>query len=91
MTETYRTQPPEPQWADSHSQSDSHRHGEPAGDGASNEAGKALLVGVLGGLAAAAGYLVFQRLPEDQKSRLQSQAKQLLQERITEIRRNFNV
>ena len=87
MTETYRTQPPEPQWADSHGDS----HSEPAGDPASNEAGKALLVGVLGGLAAAAGYLVFQRLPEDQKSRLQSQAKQLLQERITEIRRNFNV
>jgi hypothetical protein len=42
-------------------------------------------------LVAAAGYLVFQRLPEDQKGRLQSQAKQLLQERIGEIRRNFNV
>lgn len=83
MTETYRTQPPEQQW--------SGQHEEPAGDGASNEAGKALLVGVLGGLVAAAGYLVFQRLPEDQKSRLQSQARQLLQERINEVRRNFNV
>ena len=81
MTETYRTPPAEPQWPpDDRPRSDE-----------SNEAGKALLVGVLGGLVAAAGYLVFQRLPEDQKGRLQSQAKQLLQERIGEIRRNFNV
>ncbi len=81
MTETYRTPPAEQQWP----------AGDRPGNDVSNEAGKALLVGVLGGLAAAAGYLVFQRLPDDQKSRLQSQAKQLLQERIGEIRRNFNV
>jgi hypothetical protein len=81
MTDTYRTPPAEQQWS---------AQDRPANEG-SNEAGKALLVGVLGGLAAAAGYLVFQRLPEDQKGRLQSQAKQLLQERISEIRRNFNV
>ena len=81
MTDTYRTPPEEQQWS---------AQDRPANEG-SNEAGKALLVGVLGGLAAAAGYLVFQRLPEDQKGRLQSQAKQLLQERISEIRRNFNV
>jgi len=81
MTDTYRTPPAEQQWP---------AQDRPANEG-SNEAGKALLVGVLGGLAAAAGYLVFQRLPEDQKGRLQSQAKQLLQERISEIRRNFNV
>lgn len=82
MTDTYRTPPPaEQQWSD----------GDRPGPDTSNEAGKALLVGVLGGLVAAAGYLVFQRLPEDQKGRLQSQAKQLLQDRIGEIRRNFNV
>ncbi len=82
MTETFRTPPAEQQWTGS------QNNGTNA---ASNEAGKALLVGVLGGLAAAAGYLVFQRLPEDQKGRLQSQARQLLQERISELRRNFNV
>lgn len=87
MTDTYRTQPPEPQWADTSNENAA----DAPSNGTSNEAGKAVLVGVLGGLAAAAGYLVFQRLPEDQKSRLQSQAKQLLQDRITEIRRNFNV
>jgi hypothetical protein len=83
MTDTFRTLPPEQQW------SGAEETGKHSAD--SNEAGKALLVGVLGGLAAAAGYLVFQRLPEDQKARLQSQGRQLLQERISEIRRNFNV
>ena len=89
MSETFRTIPPEQQW----SAGDSHNgaHSQNADGLGTNEAGKAVLVGVLGGLLAAAGYLVFQRLPEDQKGRLQSQAKQLLQERITEIRRNFNV
>lgn len=82
MTDTFRTLPPEPQWSETQSSNN---------NAGSNEAGKALLVGVLGGLAAAAGYLVFQRLPEDQKGRLQSQARQLLQERISELRRNFNV
>lgn len=81
MTETYRTPPAEQEWPD----------GDRPGGEVPNEAGKALLVGVLGGLVAAAGYLVFQRLPEDQKGRLQSQAKQLLHERINEIRRNFSV
>jgi hypothetical protein len=83
MTETFRTPPAEQQWTGSENTGNNNA--------ASNEAGKALLVGVLGGLAAAAGYLVFQRLPEDQKGRLQSQARQLLQERISELRRNFNV
>jgi hypothetical protein len=57
----------------------------------SNEAGKALLVGLLGGLLSAAGYLVYQRLPDDQKDRLQQQAKSMLQQRINEVRQNFNI
>jgi len=89
MSETFRTIPPEQQWSAGDGHSGAHSHN--ADSLGTNEAGKALLVGVLGGFLAAAGYLVFQRLPEDQKGRLQSQAKQLLHERITEIRRNFNV
>ena len=54
------------------------------------EAGKALLAGLLGGLLSAAGYMVYQRLPEDQKERLQSQAKQILAQRFNDIRQNFN-
>ncbi|MFN2448423.1 MAG: hypothetical protein ABR508_01330 [Candidatus Baltobacteraceae bacterium] len=57
----------------------------------SGEAGKALLVGVLGGLISAAGYLVYQRLPNDQKEKLQGQARTLLQQRINDIRQNFNI
>jgi hypothetical protein len=60
-------------------------------DSGSGDAGKALLVGVLGGLLSAAGYLVYQRLPEDQKEKLQAQARTLLQQRISELRQNFNI
>ena len=88
MSDMYRTTPPEQQWSPGNGYG---AHSEHERDAGSNEAGKALLVGLLGGLLSAAGYLVFQRLPEDQKNRLQSQAKQLLQERVSEIRRNFNV
>jgi hypothetical protein len=57
----------------------------------SNEAGKTLLIGLLGGLVSAAGYLVYQRLPEDQKERLHGQVKGMLQQRINELRQNFNI
>lgn len=60
-------------------------------DSGTGDAGKALLVGVLGGLLSAAGYLVYQRLPEDQKEKLQAQARTLLQQRISELRQNFNI
>lgn len=96
MSETFRSTPPEQQWSGSNgykgtyaeNASVSYENSENAGG---NEAGKALLVGVLGGLLSAAGYLVYQRLPEDQKERLQSQAKQVLQQRINELRQNFNI
>ncbi|HEV2262882.1 MAG TPA: hypothetical protein VGR69_11400 [Candidatus Rubrimentiphilum sp.] len=88
MSETYRTTPPDQQWSNGDY---TGAHSERQDDASSPEFGKALIVGVLGGLLSAAGYLVFQRLPEDQKERLQSQAKQLLQDRIGEVRRNFNL
>jgi hypothetical protein len=50
-----------------------------------------VLVGVLGGLLSAAGYLIYRRLPDEQKQRLQSQLRVMLQQRITEIRQNFNI
>ena len=95
MSDTFRSTPSEQQWSASNGYNSTYQQSpqgdyETSGD-SGNEAGKALLVGILGGLVSAAGYLVFQRLPEDQKERLQSQAKQLLQQRINEIRQNFNV
>jgi hypothetical protein len=61
-------------------------NGSDAGD-----AGRTVMVGVLGGILSAAGYLVYQRLPEDQKDRLHRQVRSLLESRINEIRQNFNI
>lgn len=58
---------------------------------AASDAGRTVIVGVLGGIISAAGYLVYQRLPEDQKERLQRQVRGLLESRINEIRQNFNL
>jgi hypothetical protein len=57
----------------------------------SGDAGRTVLVGVLGGILSAAGYLVYQRLPEEQKDRLHRQVRGLLESRINEIRQNFNL
>lgn len=81
---------PSQQWTapGSSTGSSSFRSEDASGSG---DAGKALLVGVLGGLLSAAGYLVYQRLPDDQKEKLQAQARTLLQQRISELRQNFNI
>jgi hypothetical protein len=55
------------------------------------DAGRTVMVGVLGGIISAAGYLVYQRLPEEQKDRLHRQVRGLLESRINEIRQNFNI
>ena len=57
----------------------------------SADAGRAVLVGILGGIVSAAGYLVYQRLPEDQKQRIQVQVRSLIETRLNEIRQNFNI
>ena len=60
-------------------------------DDETGEAGKVVLVGVLGGLLSAAGYLIYRRLPEEQKEQMHSQVRSVVQQRITEIRQNFNI
>ena len=55
------------------------------------DAGRTVLVGVLGGVLSAVGYLVYQRLPEEQRDRLNRQVRGLLESRINEIRQNFNI
>ncbi len=57
----------------------------------SNEAGRTVLAGVLGGVASAVGYIVYTRLPEDQKAKLQTQVRGLIESRINELRSRFNV
>ena len=62
------------------------------GDAAANsDAGRTVLVGVLGGILSAAGYLVYQRLPDEQKEKLHRQVRGALESRISEIRSNFNL
>lgn len=56
-----------------------------------SDAGRTVMVGVLGGIISAAGYLVYQRLPDEQKERLHRQVRTLLESRINEIRQNFNI
>ncbi|GAC1424568.1 MAG: hypothetical protein NVSMB64_31990 [Candidatus Velthaea sp.] len=62
-----------------------------ATNGAQSDAGRTVLVGVLGGIISAAGYLVYQRLPDEQRDRLHRQVRGLLETRINEIRQNFNI
>ena len=64
-----------------------HDHTSPA----NSDAGRTVLVGVLGGIISAAGYLVYQRLPDEQKDRLHRQVRGLVESRINELRSNFNL
>jgi hypothetical protein len=66
-------------------------HGTADNKGTSNEAGRTLLVGILGGLASAAGYMVYQRLPDDQKERINKQVRAAIEGRLAELRQNFNI
>ncbi|HEY0798045.1 MAG TPA: hypothetical protein VGD50_02790 [Candidatus Baltobacteraceae bacterium] len=56
-----------------------------------NEAGRALLAGFLGGIASAVGYIVYSRLPDEQRDRLHQQVRGVVESRINEIRSNLNI
>jgi hypothetical protein len=99
MSDSFRSTPPEQQWSGPNTSSNGYQ-GAYAPNASSSyenegaeggEVGKALLVGILGGLVSAAGYLVYRRLPDEQKERLHSQVRTAVQARITEIRQNFNI
>jgi len=57
----------------------------------SGEVGKTFLAGVVGGIVSAAGYLVYTRLPDEQKERLHAQVRQLVESRVNELRSRFNI
>ena len=65
--------------------------GKTTGGSADTDPGRTVLVGVLGGIISAAGYLVYQRLPDEQKERLHRQVRGVLESRINELRSNFNL
>ncbi|HEY8297545.1 MAG TPA: hypothetical protein VIG32_05940 [Candidatus Baltobacteraceae bacterium] len=95
MSDSFRSTP-EKQWSGSNGYKGANAENssvsyENTENGANTEVGKTLLVGVLGGILSAAGYLVYQRLPDEQKERLHGQVKGVLQQRINELRQNFNI
>ncbi|HLY01265.1 MAG TPA: hypothetical protein VKR56_02070 [Candidatus Cybelea sp.] len=95
MSESFRTTPSDQPWSSSASPGNGYQSafGEKhSSDGdEAGEAGKVVLAGILGGLLSAAGYLIYRRLPEEQRERLHSQVRSMVQERITDLRRNFNI
>jgi hypothetical protein len=64
---------------------------DPFAPSSTNDAGRTLLAGVVGGIVSAAGYLVYSRLPDDQKDRLHNQVRQLVETRVNELRGRFNI
>lgn len=92
MSEGFRTTPSEPPWSSSpgNGYQNFGSRGEPGEDDA-GEAGKVLLVAVLGGLLSAAGYMVYRRLPDEQKERLHAHARSFVRQRVNELRQNFNI
>jgi hypothetical protein len=60
-------------------------------EGDPSEVGKALMVGLVGGLLSAAGYLVYRRLPDEQRDKINGQVRSILQQRITELRENLSI
>jgi hypothetical protein len=55
------------------------------------EASRTLLAGVVGGLVSAAGYLIYSRLPDDQRERLHTQVRTVVETRLNELRGRFNI
>jgi hypothetical protein len=69
---------------------DDHQSGNANGGRSSHEAGRALMAGLLGGVASAVGYVIYSRLPEDQRDNLHRQVRALAESRLKEIRANLN-
>jgi hypothetical protein len=98
MSESFRATPPEQPWSGAKGSGNGFQgqfgQGNPPqsnDDGPAGDVGKALLVGILGGLVSAAGYMIYRRLPDEQKEALHNQVKSQVAQRINEIRANFNI
>ncbi|HZV76238.1 MAG TPA: hypothetical protein VFF63_00610 [Candidatus Babeliales bacterium] len=90
----FRTTPPDQPWS-STNPGNGYQSGfgerSPRDEDDAGDAGKVVLVGILGGLLSAAGYMIYRRLPEEHKARLNAQVRSIVQQRITEFRQNFNI
>ena len=94
MSESFRTTPSDQPWSSSSTPGNGYQSAfgdKHSSDDEAGEAGKVVLAGILGGLLSAAGYLIYRRLPEEQRERLHAQVRTMVQERITDLRRNFNI
>jgi hypothetical protein len=94
MSESFRTTPPDQPWSNASNTGNGYQNtfgdrNPPNGDTA--EGGKVLMVAILGGLLSAAGYMIYRRLPDEQKERLTAQVRAMIAQRITELRQNFNI
>jgi hypothetical protein len=63
---------------------------QPDPGASSNETGRTLLIGFLGGIVSAAGYLIYTRLPEEQKDKLNQQVRTVVESRVNEFRSRMN-
>ena len=94
MSDSFRTTPPQQQWSASNPAGNGYQSGQPEpagnGDAEAGEIGRALVVGLLGGLISAAGYMVYRRLPDEQKEKIHSQVRSVVAQRVNEFRQNFN-
>jgi hypothetical protein len=95
MSEGFRTTPSDQPWSSSPAPANGYQSafGEhpPDDDDEGGEAVKVVLAAVLGGLLSAAGYLIYRRLPDDQREKIHGQVRSMVQQRITELRQNFNI
>ena len=93
MSESFRTTPPDQPWSSANTGGNGSQGGfdRAQDDAASGEAGKIVLVGVLGGLISAAAYVIYRRLPDEHRERINAQVRSAVQQRITELRQNFNI
>jgi hypothetical protein len=94
MSEGFRTTPPDQPWSSTNTGGNGFQGGfdQPRQDERdAGEAGKVVLIGVLGGLLSAAAYMIYRRLPEEHQQRINAQVRSAVQQRVTELRQNFNI
>jgi hypothetical protein len=93
MSESFRTTPPGQPWSPSSPGDGYHGDFDEKADNGDDgrEAGRVVLVGVLGGLLSAAAYIIYRRLPDEQRERINGQVRTIVQQRINELRQNLNI